>query len=73
MKVRAFLAVLAAEPLGYRIVRQTGSHRILEAPGRRRLVVAFHGREVPSHLVRRILVVEAGLTVEEALEVIRRA
>jgi predicted RNA binding protein YcfA (HicA-like mRNA interferase family) len=73
MKVRAFLALLAAEPLGYRIVTQTGSHRVMEAPNRRSLVVAFHGREIPGYLVRRILVVDVGLSVEEALEVIRGA
>jgi predicted RNA binding protein YcfA (HicA-like mRNA interferase family) len=31
LKAKQFLKVLEAEPLGYRVVRQTGSHRTLEA------------------------------------------
>lgn len=73
VKVRALLAALTNDPLGYRITRQAGSHRRLEAPGRPPLTIAFHSQEVPGFLVRRILVNEVGLSVEEALEVIGRA
>jgi predicted RNA binding protein YcfA (HicA-like mRNA interferase family) len=54
-------------PLNYRIARQTGSHRRLVAPGRRSIVFAYHDRRtVPPHVVRRILVKEAGLEEDEA-------
>jgi predicted RNA binding protein YcfA (HicA-like mRNA interferase family) len=72
LKVRALLALLTSESLGYRVVRQTGSHRRLEAPGRPPLTIAFHSQEVPGFLVRRILVREVGLSVADALELIAR-
>lgn len=44
LKARALLAVLCREPLNYRVVRQVGSHRRLEAPNRPALMLAFHER-----------------------------
>ncbi len=36
------MRVLQAQPLGYRIVRQKGSHRKLEAPNHPPITFAFH-------------------------------
>jgi hypothetical protein len=33
LKARRLLAILMREPLNYRVVRRTGSHRTLRAPG----------------------------------------
>ncbi|HET6447737.1 MAG TPA: hypothetical protein VFG31_01410 [Conexibacter sp.] len=44
MKARRLLAILIREPLNYRVVRQTGSHRTLRAQGRPRVLFAWHDR-----------------------------
>ena len=67
LKARALLAVLCREPLDYRVVRQVGSHRRLEAPNRPSLTLAFHERTtIAPGLVRKILVDDVGLTEDEA-------
>ena len=67
LKARALLAVLSREPLGYRVVRQSGSHRRLEAPGLPPLTLAFHDRAtIAPGLVRKILVDDIGLTEDDA-------
>lgn len=71
MKARQLLALLMREPLGYRVVRQRGSHRILAAPGRRRFVFAFHGRQsIPPRIVRDVLVNQVGLEEQDALDLL---
>jgi predicted RNA binding protein YcfA (HicA-like mRNA interferase family) len=55
------------QALGYRVARQTGSHRRLGAPGRPPLTFAFHDNAtIPSGLVRKILVRDIGLAEDEA-------
>ena len=67
MKAKRLLAALERKPLGYRVVRQSGSHRRLEAPSRPALIFAFHDKAtIPSGLVRKILVRDAGLAEDEA-------
>lgn len=67
MKTKRLLAALERKPLGYRVARQTGSHRRLEAPGRPSLTFAFHDNAtIPSGLVRKILVRDVGLAEGEA-------
>ena len=67
LKARALLAALCREPLGYRVVRQVGSHRRLEAPGLPPLTLAFHDQAtIAPGLVRKILVGDVGLTEHEA-------
>jgi predicted RNA binding protein YcfA (HicA-like mRNA interferase family) len=44
MKAKRLLAVLERRPLSYRVVRQSGSHRRMEAPGRPPLTFAFHDK-----------------------------
>jgi predicted RNA binding protein YcfA (HicA-like mRNA interferase family) len=67
MRWPQLLRVLEREPLNYRVVRQQGSHRTLEADGRRRLLLSFHDKqEMPGGLVRKILVHDIGLTEDEA-------
>jgi predicted RNA binding protein YcfA (HicA-like mRNA interferase family) len=70
MKARRLLAILTREPLNYRVVRQTGSHRTLRAPGRPRVIFAFHDRELRPHEVRRVLVSQVGLAESEALDLL---
>ncbi len=67
MKAKRLLAVLERRPLDYRVARQAGSHRRMEAPGRPALTFAFHDNAtVPSGLVRKILVRDVGLAEDEA-------
>lgn len=52
-------------------VRQSGSHRKLEAEGRYPIFFAFHDRvEVPPVALRHMLVKQAQLSDEEILEVL---
>ena len=67
MKARRLLAVLERQPLGYRIVRQSGSHRRLESPDFPPLTFAFHDKAtIPAGLVRKILIRDVGLVEEQA-------
>ena len=68
IKAKDLLKVLEREPLSYRIVRQSGSHRRLKAPGRPTITYAFHDRRslAPSE-VRAVLVKDVGLAEDEAL------
>jgi predicted RNA binding protein YcfA (HicA-like mRNA interferase family) len=67
MKARRLLAVLERKPLGYRVTRQSGSHRRMDAPGRSSLTFAFHDNAtIPGGLVRKILVRDVGLAEDEA-------
>ena len=67
IKARRLLAVLERQPLGYRIVRQSGSHRRLESADFPPLTFSFHDKAtVPSGLVRKILVRDVGLDEEQA-------
>jgi predicted RNA binding protein YcfA (HicA-like mRNA interferase family) len=49
---------------GYRRVRQTGSHLILEHPERRQLIIPVHRGELPKGLFLRILK-DSGFSLEE--------
>lgn len=71
MKAKRLLAVLERKPLGYRVVRQSGSHRRMEAPGWPLLTFAFHDRAtIPAGLVRKILTRDVGLAEDEALKLL---
>lgn len=71
MKARQLLAILTREPLGYRIVRQKGSHRTLSAPARPTIRFAFHDRRtIPPGVVRDILVKDVGLEEQDALDLL---
>ncbi len=58
--------IAALQRAGFSIHHQTGSHVHLRAPGPppRRLVIAFHNRELAPLTVRKV-VRQAGLTEEE--------
>jgi predicted RNA binding protein YcfA (HicA-like mRNA interferase family) len=61
----------ALRKLGYETVRNEGSHRILTAPGRPQLTLAYHsGQTFPPGLVRNILVKQVGLTEAQALDLV---
>ncbi len=67
MKAKRLLAILERKPLSYRVSRQSGSHRRMEAPARPPLTFAFHDNAtVPSGLVRKVLVRDVGLAEAEA-------
>jgi predicted RNA binding protein YcfA (HicA-like mRNA interferase family) len=67
MKAKRLLAVLERQPLGYEVVRQSGSHRRMQSPGYPPLTFAFHdGATIPAGLVRKILVKDVGLDEEDA-------
>ena len=67
MKAKRLLAVLERQPLGYRIARQAGSHRRMEAPNYPPLTFAFHDNAtVAGGLVRKILTQDVGLAEDEA-------
>ncbi len=71
MKARRLLAILEREPLNYRVSRQSGSHRRMEAPGRPPLTFAFHDKAtVPPGVVRKVLVRDVGLAEAEARELL---
>ena len=67
MRARRLLAILERKPLGYRVTRQSGSHRRLEARGRPPLTFAFHDNAtIPAGLVRKILIKDIGLAEDAA-------
>jgi predicted RNA binding protein YcfA (HicA-like mRNA interferase family) len=70
MRGRELLAVL--KRLGYTVSRQKGSHRVMEAPDRPRLLFSFHdGADIPPGLVRKVLVTDVGLDADEALDILK--
>jgi predicted RNA binding protein YcfA (HicA-like mRNA interferase family) len=70
MKARRLLAILMREPLNYRVVRQSGSHRTLRASGRPQITFAFHARELRPREVRHVLLNDVGLGESEALDLL---
>ena len=57
--------------LGYEVIRQTGSHKTLEAPGRPTLHLAFHDdAELAPGLVRKILCRDVGLSESDAQDLL---
>lgn len=71
MKAPKLLRILRRSPLAYEVVRQSGSHRHMEAEGRPKLLFAFHdSATVPTGMVRKVLCKDVGLTEAEALELL---
>jgi predicted RNA binding protein YcfA (HicA-like mRNA interferase family) len=69
LKAKRLLAVLQRKPLNYKVARQKGSHRRLEAPGRPSFTFtfAFHDKAtINPSLVRKILTRDIGLAEDEA-------
>lgn len=65
MKARELYRLLERE-LGYSVVRRSGSHRTMKAPGRPPLLLAFHDNQtIAPGLLRKILVKDVGLSIEE--------
>jgi predicted RNA binding protein YcfA (HicA-like mRNA interferase family) len=68
LKAKKLLRVLQAEPLGYRIVRQKGSHRKMEAPRHSTITFSFHDRQtIRPSTVKDILCNQVGLAEQDAL------
>lgn len=63
--VKAKRLLAALEKIGWRVKRQTGSHKILERPGRQDVVFAFHdGDEIGPKMLARVAKV-TGLKPED--------
>jgi predicted RNA binding protein YcfA (HicA-like mRNA interferase family) len=68
LKAKELIRVLQAQPLSYRIVRQKGSHRKLEAPNRPTITFAFHDNQtIRPATVKDILCNQVGLAEQDAL------
>jgi predicted RNA binding protein YcfA (HicA-like mRNA interferase family) len=68
LKAKKLIRVLEAQPLGYRIVRQKGSHRKLEAPNHPPITFAFHDNQtIRPSTVKDILCNQVGLAEQDAL------
>lgn len=68
MKARALERILRRPPLGYKLVRQKGSHRHFVAEGLPPLTFSYHdGASIPPGVVRKILLRDVGLSEVEAL------
>jgi predicted RNA binding protein YcfA (HicA-like mRNA interferase family) len=71
LKAPRLLSILSRDPLRYRVVRQRGSHRKLEADGYPPLTFAFHDADsVPGGMVKKILVDQVGLDEAAARELV---
>jgi len=67
MKAARLLAILQRKPLRYRIVRQKGSHRLLNADGYPPITFSHHDRvELGPTMVRKILCDQVGLDHDAA-------
>jgi predicted RNA binding protein YcfA (HicA-like mRNA interferase family) len=68
LKAKKLLRLLQAQPLGYCIARQKGSHRKLEAPNRPPIIFAFHDNQtIRPATVKDILCNQVGLAEQDAL------
>jgi predicted RNA binding protein YcfA (HicA-like mRNA interferase family) len=68
LKAKKIIRVLEAQPLSYRIVRQKGSHRKLEAPNHPSITFAFHDNQtIRPGTVKDILCKQVGLAERDAL------
>lgn len=71
LKGRTLLRILTRRPLDYRVVRQSGSHRRLEAPDLPSITFSFHdGQTIRPSTVKRILCNQVGLTENQALKLL---
>ena len=72
MKANRLLALLTSNKLGHKIVASKGSHRTLTSPRYPKIILAFHeNRELSGIEVKKVLCGQVGLTVTEALEVLK--
>jgi predicted RNA binding protein YcfA (HicA-like mRNA interferase family) len=68
LKAKQLLRTLQAQPLGYQVIRQKGSHRRLEAPNHPPITFAFHDNQtIRPATVRDILCNQVGLPERDAL------
>ncbi|MCR4408197.1 MAG: type II toxin-antitoxin system HicA family toxin [Anaerolineae bacterium] len=64
-RVTASQAIRVLEPLGFRLVRQSGSHKIYKNATGKRVTVPFHGGKILHPKVLKSILADADLTVEE--------
>jgi len=72
LKAKIFYRVLTSEPLNYRLKRKgSGSHRILFYEGRETINFSWHdNEEISGQIIKKVLIKNARLTIEQAWEVI---
>lgn len=72
IKARRMLRILRSNPLNYSASRNSrGSHLILVSQGRQPILFHYHAKvEISGRIVREMLVEKAGLTEEQAWNLI---
>ncbi len=72
MKSKQVLRLLLSNRFDYEIVRQRGSHRTLRSPRFPRIIYSYHDdKELSSGELRTLFCNTIGLTLNQALEVLR--
>jgi predicted RNA binding protein YcfA (HicA-like mRNA interferase family) len=61
----------ALEKLGFRLVRQSGSHRIYRNAAGNRVTLPFHSGKILHPKVLKSIMVDADLTVEALIELLK--
>lgn len=69
--LKAGEVIAALQTIGFEVDHVTGSHYILRYPDGRRAVVPYHGNRDVKQGVLRSIVKQAGLTVEEFVELLQ--
>ena len=71
-RVTAAEVIRVLERLGFRLSRQSGSHKIYKNPEGKRVTVPFHPGRVLHPKVLKSILRDAGLSVEEFIELLRK-
>ncbi|MGQ9554796.1 MAG: type II toxin-antitoxin system HicA family toxin [Anaerolineae bacterium] len=69
-RTRATEAIRVLEKLGFSLARQSGSHKIYKNAAGKRVTVPFHAGKILHPRVLKSIIEDAGLTVEEYLELL---
>jgi predicted RNA binding protein YcfA (HicA-like mRNA interferase family) len=69
LKAMRLFAILKRKPLYYKVAHRTGSHRkMTSSQGYPDIEFAFHDKmTIPGRMVRKILVIDVGLSEQEAI------
>jgi predicted RNA binding protein YcfA (HicA-like mRNA interferase family) len=69
-RVTAAQVIRVLEKMGFELTRQSGSHRIYKNAEGRRATVPFHAGEILHPKLLKNILTDAGLTVEEFIEML---
>lgn len=70
-RVTAVEVIRVLEKLGFRLVRQSGSHKIYKGTESKRVTVPFHSGKILHPKVLRSILADAELTVERFTELLK--